>query len=794
MSMRVHRPAQLTTSSFTPAPFNLVQRKCACGGSARLSGECNSCQKDKLISGNVSLIQPKLEISQPNDKYEQEADRVADEVMRMPEPGVQRQVKPGEEKEVIQRKSIASKIKPLVQRQVSDEEDEEQVQLKSNASSGTIQRQEPDGKPKSNEEETKEALKKTGEAFLKTAPGKAIVEKGKEVATTLPSTVITGTAAVGAVSALIATNKALPIQAPAIPLDRLHPGLSMRITVEGPLRAPTKAMISFSGKFGLPKRQGRQNPVKTESEKLREENARMQREQFEFRESLRTPEEKARDNQRLVDQLSKRLALPGLKSQEAAPVVEKKREETAIQRKETNNSAKVATDTSMIREVTQSAGQPLDTVTRGFMEQRFGHDFSQVRIHTDSKAADSAKSINARAYTLGQNIVFGSGQHAPHTLSGQRLLAHELTHVIQQLGGNIIEQNIFRYRIKSQKEIIQRKKCDPLIQDCPDGSACFDTGSNFECLLTEKGAFTELVKKILETKGGSINKTDEESLIEIVNRDPSPNRIKEFEKIIILWPKFGDIRKKARIIEIVTEPIRRTDMEESQLGRFDENEGKNIKSGLDGAVNDRIAIEKEKILKKDKSKDVDEAEKEAKKKELNSCLEFLQEASLDELYADEESEQKVANERFLEGVTERKKNSGSKKPIHAATLSRLASELRLQSLVGPVHILKWKGSHEKGRHNPKPTDLFDRLSDAGDGWYFFLVGLFSFHTFIVAVHVSAGGTKRRYFEIQGGQSVRKSKRRLNEWFDQTFDPTNFNPKHKRNVGSRVWQVYHVPKD
>ncbi len=79
--------------------------------------------------------------------------------------------------------------------------------------------------------------------------------------------------------------------------------------------------------------------------------------------------------------------------------------------------------------------QALEPTTRSFMESRFGHDFSQVRVHTDRKAANSARSISARAYTTGQDIVFGSGQYAPETPSGQRLLAHELAHVVQQKNG-----------------------------------------------------------------------------------------------------------------------------------------------------------------------------------------------------------------------------------------------------------------------------------------------------------------------------------------------------------------------
>jgi hypothetical protein len=89
----------------------------------------------------------------------------------------------------------------------------------------------------------------------------------------------------------------------------------------------------------------------------------------------------------------------------------------------------------IVHDVLQTPGQPLDSTTRAFMEPRFGHDFSQVRIHTDAQAASSAQAVDALAYTVGRDIVFGSGQYIPRTRDGQRLVAHELTHVVQQ-GGN----------------------------------------------------------------------------------------------------------------------------------------------------------------------------------------------------------------------------------------------------------------------------------------------------------------------------------------------------------------------
>lgn len=84
--------------------------------------------------------------------------------------------------------------------------------------------------------------------------------------------------------------------------------------------------------------------------------------------------------------------------------------------------------------VLDGPGKPLDPPLQQDMEQRFGHDFSRVRVHTGAAAGQSAHEVNAHAYTVGPNIVFGAGQFAPNTHEGRRLMAHELTHVVQQDG------------------------------------------------------------------------------------------------------------------------------------------------------------------------------------------------------------------------------------------------------------------------------------------------------------------------------------------------------------------------
>lgn len=93
----------------------------------------------------------------------------------------------------------------------------------------------------------------------------------------------------------------------------------------------------------------------------------------------------------------------------------------------------VTTDTvpTIVHKVLNAPSQPLDAGARAYMEPRFGHDFSRVRVHTGSMAAESARAVNARAYTVGHDVVFGAGKYTPATTAGRALIAHELTHVVQ---------------------------------------------------------------------------------------------------------------------------------------------------------------------------------------------------------------------------------------------------------------------------------------------------------------------------------------------------------------------------
>ena len=232
-------------------------------------------------------LQAKLRIGQPGDKYEQEADRVADEVMRMPEPGVQRQVEPEEEEEeTLQSKPLVNQIIPLVQ----------------------VQRQE---EPEEEEEETLQAKPLAGQIT-------PLVQRQVE-------------------------------------------------------------------------------PEEEEEEMLQ-----------------------AKPLAEEITQLVQRQ-------------IEPEEEEEELQTKATSGHISEANPNleSDIQSL-KGGGQPLSENDRVFFEPRFGHDFSHVRVHTGTQAAESVQEVNAKAFTVGQNVVFGAGEYEEGTRKGQSLMAHELTHVVQQ--------------------------------------------------------------------------------------------------------------------------------------------------------------------------------------------------------------------------------------------------------------------------------------------------------------------------------------------------------------------------
>jgi hypothetical protein len=125
-------------------------------------------------------------------------------------------------------------------------------------------------------------------------------------------------------------------------------------------------------------------------------------------------------------------AFEGPLEKEDEPVIrrmpQREREEETLTSATPSITPSVAGNINSMR----GAGTPLSPSVRAYFEPRFGAHFGQVRVHTDTQAANTARAVQARAFTVGRDVVFGASEYAPTTMSGRKLLAHELTHVIQQ--------------------------------------------------------------------------------------------------------------------------------------------------------------------------------------------------------------------------------------------------------------------------------------------------------------------------------------------------------------------------
>jgi Domain of unknown function (DUF4157) len=120
------------------------------------------------------------------------------------------------------------------------------------------------------------------------------------------------------------------------------------------------------------------------------------------------------------------------KEEEKLQKKEGKKEEEKIQKKDNGSAASTGTTASNYISSISSKGNPLPANANHFFSSRMGYDFSNVKIHTDKEAAESAKDVNAKAYTVGNHIVFNEGQFNTESSEGKKLMAHELVHVMQQ--------------------------------------------------------------------------------------------------------------------------------------------------------------------------------------------------------------------------------------------------------------------------------------------------------------------------------------------------------------------------
>lgn len=288
-----------------------------------------------------------------------------------------------------------------------------------------------------NRKEYEEAAKKTGEALLKTEAGKALqkqvlespeVKKVTKFATSPAGIAIGATAIAGGVTGLALAGKELPFQPPTIPLDRITPGLSADLQVTGPLNAPTFVglTITFTPKAkpspsrrrseGDTSGQGPLAPRRTSGEEQRLSEAAIDYavQQMTARHPLGVPVMKLDLSPRATRQDADERPGPAAPAQRA-----------------TTRSLDHAPGVARVDDGFAGPGRPLDDGVRSTMETRFGHDFSTVRLHDDARAVAAADRVQARAFTVGDDIVLGAGGDA----SSPHLLAHELAHVVQQHGG-----------------------------------------------------------------------------------------------------------------------------------------------------------------------------------------------------------------------------------------------------------------------------------------------------------------------------------------------------------------------
>ncbi len=344
-------------------------------------------------------IQAKLKIGKSNDKYEKEADRIADIVMRMPDPycptcseteSIRRQ--PEEEEETLQPKPIAEQIIPLIQRQEEEPEEkepeeEEPIQTKPVAEGITPEVQRQEEEPEEEEEEEEPVLRQEEEP-----------EEEEDI-------------------------QAKPIVEHITPL---------------------------------------------------------------------------------------------VQRQEEEP--EKEEEEEAIQPEgDSSSTAEVTPDIESNLNSLKERGQPLPESTRKYFETRFGYSFNQIRVHNNSQAANIARSINAKAFTTGKDIVFGTGQYSPETSGGRRLLAHELTHVVQQspLAKKPSGSNEENRQREKKPSFAHRQPSINIVENSAATSVSRQAVSPPEWK-AYGDEYTEYAKRIYEAVSGI--GTDEEAIYEVLQK------------------------------------------------------------------------------------------------------------------------------------------------------------------------------------------------------------------------------------------------------------------------------------
>jgi hypothetical protein len=203
---------------------------------------------------------------------------------------------------------------------------------------------------------------------------------------------------------------------------------------------------------------------------------------------------------------------------------------------------------AVVDEVLRSAGEPLDAPTRDFFEPRFGRDFSQVRVHANDRAAKSAQSIGALAYTVGPHIAFAAGQYAPGGDRGRHLLAHELAHTIQQ----------GHSRIQRHPDALQQGRVG--LVDSPEESDEIEAGP------TEVAGTTEQrIQRAATWKGATVHETLNSAQITFGGGDPVTRPLLNGTKLVTLADGAGAIK----VPGVTTQPLPSTDPKATWMAKVD---------------------------------------------------------------------------------------------------------------------------------------------------------------------------------------------------------------------------------
>lgn len=518
------------TSKSTPSALTsgmVLQRKCACGGSAGLSGECEGCKTNKLLG---KPIQKKLAISEPGDAYEQEADRVAKQVVRMPSedvgkkqpasvnhPMVQCRVSsggtdlaeapsivhdvldsPGQPFDAVTRAYFEPRFQhDFSHVRVHATDAGEQSARAVNAQAYTVGHDIVFGEggfpPQTDKgryliaHELSHVVQQSGSVgpreshqgftdVARAVPSQKLVQRDEATGNSAPEScpfkepVSAGVAKI--IESELSRGRAANYDADELQTAFFHTHnqrevianccnaelaaaehyFYSRYSVANHDYSPfeMKALVWGYGvfKFLVPRLGNCPKSANTQGSQDWGYKGIQDAERDLFFQNLSQKDKSSDENlmqakpsigtstdplELEADRVAERVIR--MSPAEMSRNQNDRITRPLVQRRaSTGTAAGRAEVPPIVHEVLNSRGQPLDPATRAFFEPRYGHDFSEVRVHTDEKAAKSARVVNALAYTVGRDVVFRAGQYALETMGGQLLLAHELAHVVQQSG------------------------------------------------------------------------------------------------------------------------------------------------------------------------------------------------------------------------------------------------------------------------------------------------------------------------------------------------------------------------